>query len=116
MLNMGVGYTLVVPVTDAAAALAAVPGAKVVGWIESRNGDEPQVIVHPGARRPMNEVVRRIAEAADSDRPAPSVRAQARRSFARRAITGGSAFTTSATMRSRCSRTPAHRPRIRASR
>lgn len=47
VLNMGVGYTLVVPVTDAPAALAAVPGAKVVGWVESRNGDEPQVIVHP---------------------------------------------------------------------
>lgn len=47
VLNMGVGYTLVIPVTDAPAALAAVPGAKVVGWVESRIGDEPQVIVHP---------------------------------------------------------------------
>ncbi|HEX3671470.1 MAG TPA: phosphoribosylformylglycinamidine cyclo-ligase [Candidatus Cybelea sp.] len=47
VLNMGVGYTLVIPVTDAPAALAAVPGAKVVGWVESRVGDEPQVIVHP---------------------------------------------------------------------
>ncbi|HEX4013910.1 MAG TPA: phosphoribosylformylglycinamidine cyclo-ligase [Candidatus Cybelea sp.] len=46
VLNMGVGYTLVVPVSDAAAAVAAVPGASVVGWIETRTGDEPQVIVH----------------------------------------------------------------------
>ena len=45
--NMGVGFTLVVPVTDAAAAIAAVPGAKVVGWIESRIGEEPRVVVHP---------------------------------------------------------------------
>jgi phosphoribosylformylglycinamidine cyclo-ligase len=46
-LNMGVGYTLVVPLADAPAALAAVPGAMVVGWIENRDGDEPQVVVHP---------------------------------------------------------------------
>jgi phosphoribosylformylglycinamidine cyclo-ligase len=46
ILNMGIGYTLVVPVTDAAAAIAAVPGAKIVGWIESRVGEEPPVLVH----------------------------------------------------------------------
>ena len=46
-LNMGVGYTLVVPLADAPAALAAVPGAMVVGWIENRAGDEAQVVVHP---------------------------------------------------------------------
>jgi len=46
-LNMGVGYTLVVPLADAPAALAAVPGAMVVGWIENRVGDEAQVVVHP---------------------------------------------------------------------
>jgi phosphoribosylformylglycinamidine cyclo-ligase len=45
--NMGVGYTLIVPHTDAAKAVEAVPGAKVVGWIESRRGDEAQVVVHP---------------------------------------------------------------------
>jgi|SRR5579884_2817318 len=45
--NMGIGYTLVVPLSDAAKAVGAVPGAKVVGWIESRKGDEPQVVVHP---------------------------------------------------------------------
>jgi phosphoribosylformylglycinamidine cyclo-ligase len=45
-LNMGVGYTLVVPLQDAAAAVAAVPGAFVAGWIEARNGDEPAVVVH----------------------------------------------------------------------
>jgi phosphoribosylformylglycinamidine cyclo-ligase len=47
VFNMGIGYTLVVPLTDAAAAVAAVPGAKVVGWIEARIGDEPQVVIHP---------------------------------------------------------------------
>ena len=46
-LNMGVGYTMVVPLADAPAALAAVPGAMVVGWIEKRDGDEAQVVVHP---------------------------------------------------------------------
>jgi phosphoribosylformylglycinamidine cyclo-ligase len=46
-LNMGVGYTLVVPLADAPAALAAVAGSMVVGWIENRDGDEAQVVVHP---------------------------------------------------------------------
>jgi phosphoribosylformylglycinamidine cyclo-ligase len=45
-LNMGIGYTLIVPFTDAAKAAAAVPGAKVIGWIEKRDGDEPQVVIH----------------------------------------------------------------------
>jgi phosphoribosylformylglycinamidine cyclo-ligase len=45
-LNMGIGYTLIVPFVDAAKAAAAVPGAKVVGWIEQREGDEPQVVIH----------------------------------------------------------------------
>jgi phosphoribosylformylglycinamidine cyclo-ligase len=47
VLNMGVGYTLVVPIEDAAAAVAAVPGAAIVGWIEPRVGDESAVVVHP---------------------------------------------------------------------
>ncbi|HEY5340853.1 MAG TPA: phosphoribosylformylglycinamidine cyclo-ligase [Candidatus Aquilonibacter sp.] len=46
-LNMGIGYTLVVPFTDAAKATAAAPGARVVGWIERRDGDEPHVVIHP---------------------------------------------------------------------
>jgi phosphoribosylformylglycinamidine cyclo-ligase len=46
IFNMGIGYTLVVPVTDAAAAIAAAPGAKVVGWIESRIGKELPVVIH----------------------------------------------------------------------
>ncbi|MEO6836648.1 MAG: phosphoribosylformylglycinamidine cyclo-ligase [Candidatus Tumulicola sp.] len=48
-LNMGIGYTLVVPLADAAKATAASPGAFVAGWIEARGegGDEPQVVVHP---------------------------------------------------------------------
>ena len=45
--NMGIGYTLIVPVADAERALAAAPGAKVVGWIEERREGEPAVIVHP---------------------------------------------------------------------
>ncbi len=45
--NMGIGYTLVVPLTDAPKAVQAVRGAKVVGWIESRNEGEPQTVVHP---------------------------------------------------------------------
>jgi phosphoribosylformylglycinamidine cyclo-ligase len=45
--NMGVGYTLIVPFADAPKAIAAVPGARVVGWIEKCGEDEPQVVVHP---------------------------------------------------------------------
>ncbi|MGZ3508391.1 MAG: phosphoribosylformylglycinamidine cyclo-ligase [Vulcanimicrobiaceae bacterium] len=45
--NMGIGYTLIVPLADAAKAVAAAPGAKVIGWIEARQDDEPQVVVHP---------------------------------------------------------------------
>ncbi|HEX3456872.1 MAG TPA: phosphoribosylformylglycinamidine cyclo-ligase [Candidatus Baltobacteraceae bacterium] len=47
VLNMGIGFTLVIPLAEAPAALAAAPGAKVVGWIESRGPGEPRVIVHP---------------------------------------------------------------------
>ena len=45
--NMGVGYTLVVPLADAQAAVDAWPGAAVVGWIEERLPGEPAVVVHP---------------------------------------------------------------------
>ncbi len=45
--NMGIGYTLIVPIAQAAQAAGAVPDAKIIGWIEQRNGDEPQVTVHP---------------------------------------------------------------------
>ena len=45
--NMGIGYTLVVPMTDAPKAVQAVQGAKVVGWIEKRGENEPQAVVHP---------------------------------------------------------------------
>ena len=47
VFNMGIGYTLIVPLTEAPAALGAVPEAKVVGWTEARVADEPQVVVHP---------------------------------------------------------------------
>lgn len=46
-LNMGIGYTLVVPLADAQKAVDAVPGARIVGWIEARRADEPHVVVHP---------------------------------------------------------------------
>ncbi|HEY8297642.1 MAG TPA: phosphoribosylformylglycinamidine cyclo-ligase [Candidatus Baltobacteraceae bacterium] len=45
--NMGIGYTLIVPLADAAKAVAAVPGANVIGWIEARRETEAQVVVHP---------------------------------------------------------------------
>lgn len=47
ILNMGIGFTLVVALEEAAAAVAAVPGARIVGWIETRNDVEAQVVVHP---------------------------------------------------------------------
>ena len=46
-LNMGVGYTLIVPFMDAAKALAAVPSATVVGFVSPRAPGGPAVIVHP---------------------------------------------------------------------
>jgi phosphoribosylformylglycinamidine cyclo-ligase len=46
-LNMGIGYTLIVPLNDAAKAVRAVPQAKVVGWIEKREPGDPAVVVHP---------------------------------------------------------------------
>ncbi len=46
-LNMGIGYTLVVPLKEAARALEAVPEAQIVGWIEARLEGEPAVVVHP---------------------------------------------------------------------
>jgi phosphoribosylformylglycinamidine cyclo-ligase len=45
--NMGIGYTLIVPLADGIKATRAVPSAKVIGWIESRRDDEPQVVIHP---------------------------------------------------------------------
>ena len=47
VFNMGVGYTLIVPLSAAAAGTGAAPGSKVVGWIEERTPGEPRVIVHP---------------------------------------------------------------------
>ena len=45
--NMGIGYTLVVPLADAPKAVQAAPGAKVIGWIETRGEHEPHVVIHP---------------------------------------------------------------------
>jgi phosphoribosylformylglycinamidine cyclo-ligase len=49
-LNMGIGFTLVVPFTDVAKALAAVPAARVVGFITPRQPGAPAVVVHPARR------------------------------------------------------------------
>ena len=46
-LNMGVGYTLIVPFMDVANVLAAVPSAGVVGFVTPRAADAPAVVVHP---------------------------------------------------------------------
>lgn len=45
--NMGIGYTLIVPLADAPKAVQAVSDAKVIGWIEARSEGEPQAVVHP---------------------------------------------------------------------
>jgi phosphoribosylformylglycinamidine cyclo-ligase len=49
-LNMGVGFTLTIPFTDAAKAIAAVPSARVVGFVTPRAPDAPAVVVHPARR------------------------------------------------------------------
>jgi len=46
-LNMGVGYTLIVPIADVDAALATAPGARVVGFVQPRRDGEPRVVVRP---------------------------------------------------------------------
>ena len=45
-LNMGIGYTAIVPFVEAPKAAAAARDAKVVGWIERREANEPQVVIH----------------------------------------------------------------------
>ncbi|MDQ2908291.1 MAG: phosphoribosylformylglycinamidine cyclo-ligase [Candidatus Eremiobacteraeota bacterium] len=46
-LNMGLGYTLIVPMMAAAKAKDAVAGATIAGWIEIRKPGEPAVVIHP---------------------------------------------------------------------
>jgi phosphoribosylformylglycinamidine cyclo-ligase len=46
-LNMGIGFTLIVPLADAGKAKNAWPGAAIVGWVEERKAGDPAVIVHP---------------------------------------------------------------------
>jgi phosphoribosylformylglycinamidine cyclo-ligase len=46
-LNMGVGYTLIVPIADVDKALKAAPGARVVGFVQPRRDGEPRVVVRP---------------------------------------------------------------------
>ncbi|HZO92946.1 MAG TPA: AIR synthase related protein [Candidatus Baltobacteraceae bacterium] len=51
-LGMGIGFVLVVPVTDIAKALAASPLARVVGFVQPRRDDDPPVVVRaPRANR-----------------------------------------------------------------
>ena len=49
-LNMGIGYTLIVAITEVDKALAAAPGARVVGFVQPRGDGEPRVIVRPARR------------------------------------------------------------------
>jgi len=49
-LNMGIGFTVIVPFTDAGKAIAAVPSARVVGFVTPRQPDAPAVVVHPARR------------------------------------------------------------------
>ena len=44
--NMGIGFTLIVPLSDGEKAKNAWRGAAIVGWVEKRHADEPQVVVH----------------------------------------------------------------------
>ncbi len=46
-LNMGIGYTLIVPMTHVERALRAAPGATVVGFVQPRGANDPRVIVRP---------------------------------------------------------------------
>jgi phosphoribosylformylglycinamidine cyclo-ligase len=46
-LNMGVGYTLIVPIADVDKALKAALGARVVGFVQPRRDGEPRVVVRP---------------------------------------------------------------------
>jgi phosphoribosylformylglycinamidine cyclo-ligase len=46
-LNMGIGYTLTVSLLDVANVIAAVPEAKVIGWIEQRRDGDPAIVIHP---------------------------------------------------------------------
>jgi phosphoribosylformylglycinamidine cyclo-ligase len=45
--NMGVGFTLIVPLAEAERAKNAWPGAAIVGWVEERGPNEPAVVIHP---------------------------------------------------------------------
>jgi len=46
-LNMGIGYTLIVPRDEAARAVAAFPAARIIGWVEERIAGDAPVVVHP---------------------------------------------------------------------
>jgi len=44
--NMGIGFTLIVPLSDGERAKSAWRGAAIVGWVEKRRAGEPQVVIH----------------------------------------------------------------------
>jgi len=44
--NMGIGFTIILPFLDAEKAVAAVPGARVIGWVEKRLEGQAPVIIH----------------------------------------------------------------------
>lgn len=44
-LGMGIGFVLIVPLTDIATALAASSGARVVGFVQPRRASDPAVVV-----------------------------------------------------------------------
>jgi len=44
--NMGIGFTIILPFLDAEKAIAAVPGARVIGWVEKRLEGQAPVIIH----------------------------------------------------------------------
>jgi phosphoribosylformylglycinamidine cyclo-ligase len=48
--NMGVGFTLIVPLAAAERAKNAWPDAAIVGWVEERGPGEPAVVIHPARR------------------------------------------------------------------
>ncbi len=69
VFNMGIGYTLIVPSTDASAAIAAVPQATVVGAIEARAPGEPKRRHPARAQHAMTEFIRELAQTVDSESP-----------------------------------------------
>jgi len=73
-LNMGVGYTLIVPIADVGAALAAAPGARVVGFVQPRRDEDPRGVVRPARRASAPSMAVNLPPPLDDSRlgPAPA--------------------------------------------